>query len=104
MLTAEQEAILRSIRKLIDFWQISPDELGLEDFPEIVRKVEAPPPPSGPKYQHPRTGETWNGEGSQPPWIREALTKEGYTVDELRCPSSPVSPASSPESTSEQMS
>lgn len=84
MLTAEQEAVLRSIRKLLDFWQISPDELGIEESEAIVRKVEPPPPPAGPKYQHPRTGDTWNGEGSQPPWIREALTKEGYTVDELR--------------------
>ncbi|MGH6648298.1 H-NS family nucleoid-associated regulatory protein [Aquabacterium sp.] len=84
MLTAEQEAVLRSIKKLLDFWQISPDELGIEESTTIVRKAEPPPPPAGPKYQHPRTGETWNGEGSQPPWIREALTKEGYTVDELR--------------------
>ena len=84
MLTAEQEAVLRSIKKLLDFWQISPDELGIEESSMIVRKVEPPPPPAGPKYRHPRTGETWNGEGSQPPWIREALTKEGFTVEELR--------------------
>jgi DNA-binding protein H-NS len=84
MLTAEQEAVLRSIRKLLDFWQISPDELGIEESETIVRTAAPPPPPAGPKYQHPRTGDTWNGEGSQPSWIREALTKEGYTVDELR--------------------
>ncbi|MDI1260897.1 H-NS histone family protein [Aquabacterium sp.] len=90
MLTAEQEAVLRSIRKLLDFWQISPDELGIEELETIVRKVEPPAAPAGPKYQHPRTGDTWNGEGSQPPWIREALTKEGYTVDELRLVTAPT--------------
>lgn len=89
MLTAEQEAVLRSIKKLLDFWQISPDELGLEELPPIVRNVEPPAPPAGPKYRHPHTGETWNGEGSQPPWIREALTKEGFTVEELRLTQSP---------------
>ncbi|MDE2400518.1 MAG: H-NS histone family protein [Burkholderiales bacterium] len=86
-MTAEQEAVLRSIRKLIDFWQITPDELDFGDSPSIAHPIETlpKPTPSGPKYQHPRTGETWNGEGMQPQWIREALTKEGYTVDELRC-------------------
>ncbi|MBA4111506.1 MAG: DNA-binding protein [Leptothrix sp. (in: Bacteria)] len=84
MLTAEQEAVLRSIKKLLDFWQISPDELGIEESEMIVRQPEPAPMPAGPKYKHPHTGETWNGEGSQPPWIREALTKEGFTVEELR--------------------
>ncbi len=40
------------------------------------------------KYRHPRTGETWDGEGAQPPWLREALTRQGYTVEELRLPQS----------------
>lgn len=94
MMTAEQEAVLRSIKKLLQFWQISPDELGLEESETIVRKVEPPPPPAGPKYQHPHTGETWDGQGSQPAWIREALTKEGFTVEELRLalPEIPSSP------------
>jgi DNA-binding protein H-NS len=84
MRTAEQEAILRSVRKLVSFWQITADDLA--GIPEPVR-VETPikAPPS-PKYRHPITGVTWDGEGAQPQWLRDALTREGYLVDELRLP------------------
>ena len=82
MRTAEQEAVLRSVRKLVAFWQITADELA--GIPEPERVVEEVRPPVTLKYRHPRTGETWDGEGSQPPWLREALTRQGYTVEELR--------------------
>jgi DNA-binding protein H-NS len=86
MRTAEQEAVLRSVRKLVAFWQITADELS--GIPEPVKVVEAVRAPVLPKYRHPITGETWDGEGSQPPWLRDALTREGYTVDEVRIPAS----------------
>lgn len=85
-MTPEQDAVLRSIRKLVDFWQITPDELALTE----AERVAAPPPAPKdipPKYRHPRSGEVWDGEGSQPPWLREALTKQGYTVEELKADS-----------------
>lgn len=92
MRTPEQEAALRSILKLIDFWGIAPDELH-----DAGAEVVSPPPPEPkrpkmlePKYRHPQSGETWDGLGSQPPWLRQALTREGYTVEELRC--APVQP------------
>lgn len=86
MKTPEQEAALRSIRKLIEFWRISPDELEFDAPPPVqVQPVAAPP---APRYRHPISGQIWNGEGSQPQWLREALTREGYTVEELRLPSS----------------
>ncbi len=83
--TAEQEAVLRSIQKLIDFWDISTDELA-SDGPEPVHAVALPEVPIAPthKYRHPVTGNEWNGQGSQPQWLRDALTKEGYTVEELK--------------------
>ncbi len=84
--TPEQEAALRSIRKLIEFWRISPDELWFEAPVAPVAAPQTPPPPTH-RYRHPLSGETWNGEGSQPQWLREALTREGYTVEELRLPS-----------------
>ncbi len=84
MLTPEQEAIVRAVRKLIDFWHITPRELGAGAAAK-PKPVAAPPAPDrAPKYRHPRSGETWDGEGSQPPWLREALTKQGYTVEELK--------------------
>ncbi len=82
-LTAEQQAVLRSIRQLVDFWQISAHELASDD--EAVRPAVQPElPPKGPKYRHPVSGETWDGEGSQPQWLRDALIREGYLVEELR--------------------
>lgn len=85
MRTAEQEAVLRSVRKLVAFWQITADELA-----GIPEPVKVPEPVRVPvlKYRHPRTGETWDGEGAQPVWLREALTRQGYTVEELRLPRS----------------
>ncbi len=77
--TPEQEAALRAIRKLIDFWQIEPEELVGGEVPVKFVPVELPP-----KYRHPVSGDTWDGQGSQPQWLREALTKQGYTVEELR--------------------
>jgi DNA-binding protein H-NS len=80
--TPEQEAAIRAIRKLIDFWQISLDEL--DGVPQPVRA--AAPVLVPPKYRHPTSGEQWDGQGAQPDWLKHALTREGYTVDELRCP------------------
>ncbi len=79
--TPEQEAVLRSIRKLIDFWQISPEELITEGVPEPLPVVSRP---VAIKYRHPVSDEVWDGQGAQPEWLKLALTKQGYTVDELR--------------------
>ena len=82
-MTAEQQAVLRSIRKLVDFWGITPDELA--DVPPPAAPVEPIVlPPLTPKYRHPISGETWDGMGTQPQWLRDALTRQGYTVEELR--------------------
>ena len=95
MRTAEQEAVLRSVRKLVDFWQIEAHELAM-DAP-ARQAVEVAPPVRVPKYRHPRTGDTWDGVGSQPEWLRLALTKEGYTVEELRVvPPTGIEPVSAP--------
>jgi DNA-binding protein H-NS len=77
----EKLAALRTVRKLVEFWNISAQELGGPLPP-------APPaPPSSAqaiRYRHPVSGETWDGQGEHPAWLREALLKQGYTVDELR--------------------
>lgn len=71
--------VIRKIRKLMDFWQIRPHELR-------GKPVEIPviPAPAVVRYRHPVSGMTWDGVGSQPAWLREALLREGYTVEELR--------------------
>ncbi|MFM2065349.1 MAG: hypothetical protein RLZZ584_258 [Pseudomonadota bacterium] len=76
----EKLAALLKIRKLMEFWRITPGELRQAPRP-------APPPPPAPapyRYRHPRTLLGWDGQGAQPAWLRMALLREGYTVDELR--------------------
>ena len=77
----EKLAALRTVRKLVEFWNISPQELR--------GPVPPPPPPPAPgtlpiRYRHPVSGETWDGQGEHPAWLRDALLKQGYTVDELK--------------------
>jgi DNA-binding protein H-NS len=76
----EKVAAIRKIRRLMDFWQIDPHELkGV-----VVTVPRRKAPVETHRYRHPITGDTWDGRGSQPDWLRAALIREGYTVDELR--------------------
>lgn len=75
----EKIVAIRKIRMLMDFWRISPHEL--RGKPETAPQ---PRPLRVVRYRHPVTGMSWDGEGSQPDWLRVALLREGYTVDELR--------------------
>ena len=75
----EKLIAIRKIRKLMDFWQIRPHELrGKSTFVRVPKALPVV------RYRHPISGLTWDGEGAQPPWLREALLREGYTVEELR--------------------
>ena len=77
----EKLAALRTVRKLVEFWNITPQEL------RGPMPSAPPPPPAGAlpiRYRHPVSGETWDGQGEHPAWLREALLKQGYTVDELK--------------------
>ena len=71
----------------MEYWSITPEEL------EAPAPYRRPPPPSAltaVKYRHPATGDTWNGDGDHPQWLRDALLKEGYTVEELRPQADPA--------------
>jgi DNA-binding protein H-NS len=72
----QRRIALDQCRQLVDFWNISPGE--------IRDATLTPTAPLPPKYRHPIEGHTWDGAGSQPEWLKRALTKEGYTVSELR--------------------
>jgi DNA-binding protein H-NS len=75
--TPEQEVALRYIEQIMSFWEITPAELR-----RAPAAQKLPPPP--PKYRHPVSGDVWDGVGKQPQWLRDALLKEGLTVDELK--------------------
>ena len=79
---AEKEAARRRIRFLMEFWQIKPEDIARAAREPLAAPAPAEPLP--PRYRHPVSGDTWDGAGSQPDWLRRALLQEGYTVEELR--------------------
>jgi DNA-binding protein H-NS len=79
----ERAAVIHRIRMLVEFWGITPEELE-QDAPPSIAPPEPAPALLAVKYRHPRSGETWDGCGPHPQWLRDALLKEGFTVDELR--------------------
>ena len=78
----ERAAVIHRIRTLVEFWGITPEELDGE-LPEMPVVIEAPRPAIV-KYRHPETGDTWDGVGPHPQWLRDALLKEGFTVEQLK--------------------
>jgi len=77
----ERAVVLARIESLMQFWGITVEDL-MAPTPDL-----APPPPAGPlpiKYRHPVTGDTWDGQGPHPDWLRRALLQEGLRVDELK--------------------
>lgn len=77
-------AVLYRIRMLMEFWGISAEELGAAGAAPASTEANAPAAALPPKVRHPVSGETWDGQGPQPQWLRDALLKEGYTPQQLR--------------------
>jgi DNA-binding protein H-NS len=77
----ERAAAIDRIRTLMDFWGITGEDLVSTDA-EVTAYLRAPE--ASVKYRHPVSGATWNGRGEHPDWLRSALLKEGYRLDELR--------------------
>lgn len=74
---------LRQAQWLVAFYRISPEELTTERGLAVVQsdpEVAVRPV----KYCHPVSGQTWDGMGVHPAWLRQALLKDGYRVEELR--------------------
>ena len=77
----ERAAVIARIQALVDFWGITTQELKAP----LPRGALTPPVPMPTiKYRHPKSGETWDGAGPHPEWLRHALLSEGYRVEELR--------------------
>lgn len=86
----ERAAVLARIHALMEYWGITADDLLRDDAPAAPVAAEAPRPV---KYRHPVSGDTWDGEGPHPDWLRRALLQEGWRVEELRPDAAPPSPA-----------
>jgi len=97
-LTPELKSILSQCRQLANFWAITASDLLAAKAPERSRvAIEGTQLIRGSaessfsactrsSYRHPITQEVWDGRGSQPEWLKRALTREGYTVRELLAP------------------
>jgi len=75
---------LRQARWLVDFYRITPDELRAASATVGVSKVPSSSQAQPVKYRHPVSGDTWDGIGPHPQWMRQALLHDGYRVEELR--------------------
>jgi DNA-binding protein H-NS len=84
--SAEKLAAASKIEMLIEFWKIRPSELraaSQKTAQEQAEEVQSRAP-LAPKYRHPVSGETWDGVGSQPEWLKHALLKEGLRPQDVR--------------------
>ncbi|MFZ2989253.1 H-NS family nucleoid-associated regulatory protein [Ideonella sp.] len=78
----ERELVISRIESLMSFWGITLEDLERADASPA--HGQAPSQPLPVKYVHPISGETWDGQGPHPEWLRHALLKEGFRVEELR--------------------
>lgn len=79
---AQKTALVLEIRALMAQWDIMPWELMGQGRRTL--RTEPAPVRVKVKYRHPQTREEWNGVGLQPQWLKDALIKEGLTVEQLR--------------------
>ena len=80
----DRSAVIDRIRSLMAFWGITEDDLLAPPSADEPTAADSGPLPV--KYRHPATGETWDGQGPHPDWLRRALLQEGLRVDELKPP------------------
>ena len=70
---------IAEVRTLMADHEITLEEI-LDDVPADACRVT---------HRHPVSGETWNGIGAQPEWLRSALLSEGYRPADLRVAGTP---------------
>lgn len=77
----ERDAVIARIHALMEYWGITVADL-VADAPASAPAASQSLLPI--KYRHPVTGDTWDGQGPHPEWLRHALLQEGLRVDELK--------------------
>lgn len=77
----ERNAVIARIHALMEYWGITEADLNAAEPAPAPAAIPAPTPI---KYRHPVTGDTWDGQGPHPEWLRRALLQEGLRVDELK--------------------
>ncbi|WP_321807799.1 H-NS histone family protein [Burkholderia sp. BCC1993] len=74
---AELEAVIAQIRELVAQYGITDDQIFGR---KRAKKATKPAAAAEPKYQNPKTGETWSGRGRAPQWIRDAKNRDRFLI------------------------
>lgn len=75
---AELEAVIAQVRELVAEYGITEDQIYGR---KRAKNVAKPAAVGEPKYQNPKTGETWSGRGRAPAWIANAKDRSKFLVD-----------------------
>ena len=60
------------------------------------RKAAGPKTPGAPKYQDPKTGKTWTGNGKAPGWIAGAKNRDSFLIQAAGAGAMPMAAAVAP--------
>ncbi|MEN8517938.1 MULTISPECIES: H-NS histone family protein [Burkholderia] len=74
---AELEAVIAQVRELVTEYGITEDQIYGRKRAKTTAKSAAV---TEPKYQNPKTGETWSGRGRAPLWIRDAKNRDRFLI------------------------
>ncbi|MBN3831577.1 MULTISPECIES: H-NS histone family protein [Burkholderia] len=74
---AELEAVVAQVRELVAEYGITEDQIFGR---KRAKKTTGSATTSEPKYQNPKTGETWSGRGRAPLWIRDAKNRDRFLI------------------------
>ncbi|AOJ34156.1 H-NS family nucleoid-associated regulatory protein [Burkholderia metallica] len=74
---AELEAIIAQVRELVAEYGITEDQIFGR---KRAKKAASSATATEPKYQNPKTGETWSGRGRAPLWIRDAKNRDRFLI------------------------
>ncbi|AXF19427.1 histidine biosynthesis protein [Burkholderia pyrrocinia] len=75
---AELEAVIAQVRELVAEYGITEDQIYGR---KRAKNAAKPAVVAEPKYQNPKTGETWSGRGRTPAWIANAKDRAKFLVD-----------------------
>lgn len=74
---AEIKAVIAQIRALVAEYGITEDQIFGRKRAKAAANSAAVVEP---KYQNPKTGETWSGRGRAPLWIRDAKNRDRFLI------------------------
>lgn len=82
MRTAERDAAVVKVRKLMEENGLTADDLRLKSASSTKGKRAGAGTKVAPKYRNAKTGEAWSGRGLQPKWLKAALAG-GKKIEEF---------------------